>query len=561
MEERIRELNNPRSLEELEKKWEQINKTIQDIEEEFNLPVFSNKNSRVQDEARRAVKETENAIKHNFNLAVALEALEIVKVLQQHTQARTSQLTNLYRIVDDLNNYYEKSQATLKQSDSDEMSGEEIFSDEDIANCYSALLPQQEYRSQVVQITQKILESTDVGQSLAILLDRSLTNTEQLKQEISATVNHLFGSRSADIVQSVIKRFTQKYPSSERAVRLGQILRESQPLLPLNLTAPYFHNNPAKQSNLVGFKDTDELEVKQFNTVLTDKLAIPDNVLKPTQAEDKVLIVTEYAAFPLRLIDGLQQLKNHYLRERKNSGVTLLHNDCRDIFTDIIPPPVADMQKLQDVFYPCLAFELIQKNQETQKLEFQYFNELRGVYYTASLSPAWKQALQELVNNPNMAVALQQLRDVIISDIETQPRKWQEYYLPKLRKFVEQVDNLLDDDINYPYRSRVVGSRGTDETSAKEGVINRFVASIQERVKALPGQNQVTANIQSQKVIAGEIVATSAEVSLVNYTNGNESSVQPEDIVTRLERLAKLREQGILSEAEFHNTKKQILGL
>ncbi len=562
LEERVRGLNNSRNLEELEKKWEQINKTIQDIEEEFNLPVFGNKNSRVQDEARKAVKETESAIKHNFNLAVALEALEIVKVLQQYTQTRASQLTNLYRLVDDLKIHYEKNQATLKQSNSDEMSGEEIFSDEDLDICYNVLLPQKEYRSQVVQITQKILEPIGVGQSLAILLDQSLTSTEQLKQEIDSTVNHLFGSRSADIVQSVIKRFTHKYPSSERAVRLGQILREAQPLLPLNLTAPYFHNNPAKQSKLVGFRDTDEPEVKQFNTVLTDKLAIPDNVLKPTQAEDKVLIVTEYAAFPLRLIDGLQQLRDHYSRQRKHSGSTLLHNDRRDIFTDIIPPSVSDMQKLQDIFYPCLAFEFIKQNQETQQLEFQYFDELRGVYYTASLSPAWKQALQELVNDRNMEAALRELLDGAIADIENQQTKWHEYYLPKLRKFVDQVDNLPDDHINYSYRSRVVGSRGTDDTSAKAGVINRFVTRMQEQVKALPERNSALPAIaQSQKVITGEIVATAAETSLANYTNSIESSVQQEDIVTRLEKLARLREQGILSEAEFQNAKKQILGL
>jgi hypothetical protein len=550
LEKRIRGLNNSRNLEELEKKWVQTNKTIQDIEEEFNLPVFSNKNSRVQDEARKAVKETEAAIKHNFNLAVALEALEIVKVLQQHTQIRASQLTNLYRLVDDLKSHYEKIQAALKQSNSDEMSGEEIFSDEDLDICYNVLLPQKEYRSQVIQITQKTLEPIGVGQCLAILLDQSLTNTEQLKQEIDSTVNHLFGSRSADIVQSVIKRFTHKYPSSERAVRLGQILREAQPLLPLNLTAPYFHNNPAKHSKLVGFKDTDESEVKQFNTVLTDKLAIPDNVLKPTQAEDKAVIVSEYAAFPLRLIDGLQQLRDHYYLQRKHSGSTLLHNDRRDIFTDIIPPSISVMQELQDIFYPCLAFELIQQNQETQQLEFQYFDELRGVYITASLSPTWKQAIEKLVNNSNMRVALQQLLDGAITDIENQPTKWQGYYLPKLRKFVEQVDNLADDDINYPYRSRVVGSRGTDDTSAKEGVINRFLTRMQQRVKPLPEQNKVLpASTPSQKVLTGEVVDDYATDSGNNRTRRR----------VELERLKQDVDDGIITQEEYEYERQEIL--
>lgn len=98
LEERFRELDSDKNLEELEKRWAQINRTIQDIEEEFNLRVFNTKNSCVQDEARRAVKDTETAIKHNFELAVLLKALEIVKVLQQHTQVKVSQLTNLCRM-------------------------------------------------------------------------------------------------------------------------------------------------------------------------------------------------------------------------------------------------------------------------------------------------------------------------------------------------------------------------------------------------------------------------------------------------------------------------------
>jgi hypothetical protein len=563
LEERVKEANGARNLEELEKKWAQINRTIQDIEEEFKLPVFSNKNSRVQDEARRAVKDTETAIKHNFNLAVAQAALEIVKALQQHIQTRASQLTNLYCLVDDLKNKYEKIQATLKQSDSDEMSGEEIFSDEDIEICANALLPSNEYRAQIVQITQRILEATGSGQSLAVILNQHYTNVDTLKQEIDAAVDRLFGSRSADIVQSVIKRFNQKYPPSERAVRLGQILREAQPLLPLNLTAPYFHNSSAKKSQLIGFKDTDEPEIRQFHTVLTERLAVPDNVLKPTQAEDKVLIVTEYAAFPLRLIEGLKQLKDHYDYQRKHSGSagsTWLHNDRRDIFTDIDPPDVKMMLDLQDVFYPCLAFDLIQPNQVTQQLEFQYFDELRGVHFTDALSPAWKQALQKLVDNPNMAAALRELRDRAIADIESQPTKWEGYYLPKLRQFVQQVDDLPDDHINYPYRLSVVGSRGTDVNSAREGVINRFRTQMQERVRALPGQNIVTSNTnlpviaESKKTLNREV----EEVEIVeDYFSGSSDNRTRRRL--ELERLKQDLDDDVLTQEEYEYERQEIL--
>ena len=559
LEEKVKQANGARNLEELEKKWAQINRTIQDIEEEFGLPVFSNKNSRIQEEARRAVKETETAIKHNFNLAVTQEALEIVKVLQQHTQIRASQLTNLSRLVDDLKNKYEKVQVTLKQSDSDEMSGEEIFSDEDIEICSHALLPPNEYRAQIVQITQKILEVTSSEQSLAILLNHTHANTNDLKREIDAAVDQLFGSRSADVVQSVIKRFTQKYQSSERAVRLGQILREAQPLLPLNLTAPYFHNSSAKKSQLIGFKDTDEPEVRQFHTVLTEKLAVPDNVLKPTQAEDKVLIVTEYAAFPLRLIDNLQQLKAHYELQKTHPGNAPLHNDRRETFTDIIPPPVKDMQDLQDIFYPCLALGLIKHNSATQRLEFQYSNELRGTNFIADLSLVWKQALQELVNHPQWINALKKLLDDAIANIKHQPARWQGYYLPEIREFVAQVDSLPDNDVNYPYRSRVVGSLGTDETSAKEGVINRFMTRMITQVIAASEQNNtpntaLPAIAEGKKVLTGEVVEDIQEVEVV--IDSDDSRIKRR---VELEQLKQDLDDGYITQEEYESERRVIL--
>ncbi|WNN88480.1 tubulin-like doman-containing protein [Gloeocapsopsis dulcis] len=547
---KIKDINSASALEHLEKKWTQINKIIQDIEEEFKL-VFNNKNSRVQDEARKAVKETETAIKQNLSLSIALEALEVVRVLQQHVQVRASQLTSLSRSVEELKISYEKDQIALKQSNSDEMSGEEIFSEEDIEACYEALLPQREYRAQAIQITRKVLAPVGEGQSLAILLTQSYINTKQLKHEIDTTVNQLFGSRSADTVESVIKRFNQKYPTlSERPVRLGQIIREAQPLLPLNLTAPYFHNSSAKKSQLIGFKDTDEPEVQHFHEILTNKLAIPDNELKSTQNEDKVLLVTEYAAFPLRLIDGLEKLKNHYVRLKNHPGNAPLHNHRSESFTEIIPPPVKEMLDLQDVFYPCLALNLIQTNPVTQQLEFQYFDDLRGEYYPASLDPAWKKALQELIDYKSKAEALQDLLDGVMQEIEHQPRQWQEDYLPKLRQFVQQVDSLPDSDVNYPYRLNVVGSRGGDSLTAKEGIINRFQAQIQQKfMKKIPSKNNNESK-SSPLILTGEVMLL-------------KPSVEPEDNRTRrrleIESLRQDLAEGILTQEEYEQEYQQII--
>jgi len=101
-----------------------------------------------------------------------------------------------------------------------------------------------------------------------------------------------------------------------------------------------------------------------------------------------------------------------------------------------------------------------------------------------------------------MAAALRELLDRAIADIKRQPARWQGYYLPKLRQFVTQVDTLPDNHINYPYRLRVVGSRGTDANSAQQGIIERFYTKMQEQTQlntALP------AIANAQELITGEV--------------------------------------------------------
>ncbi|MCL1470509.1 tubulin-like doman-containing protein [Argonema antarcticum] len=485
LEEEITIFGGVRKLEDLEKKWRDAEQVIEDIEQKFELPLVGGKNREVQTEAKRVVREVCDLIKHNFDFAVTQEALKIVNELQKHLRDRSTQLAGFSRVVDNLKSDYEKEESDLRQMNFDEMSGEAIFDNEDIENCYKTLLPSNDFRAQLVLLSKEITEAAGIEESIAYLIDR--TNQEQLQKEIDLKVDSLFGSRSNQIVKSVIKRFIQNYNASERRTRLAQVKNEAEPLLRLNLSAPYFHQTPAKRSDLVGFKDTDESEVQQFKTILTSDSGISENALKPTQAEDEILIVTEYAGFPLRLISGLEAMRNPYIRENNMGG--FLHNDYRTVFTDIIPPDARTIEDLEDVFYPCLAFELIKQNTENQQLEFEYYDGLRDTHNTASLSPVWNQALEELANRSDMTGALKQLLEGAETQIERQPNRWQDYYLPKLRQFVDRVDKLPEEDPNYPYKATVVGVSGTTTTVAKEGIIDRFRKKIEARVKSISAPN------------------------------------------------------------------------
>ncbi len=354
IEDRVNSNSKIHSLEEIERTWQDAAQTIEDLEKKGGLLPFNKKkkNSQIQEEAKRIIGEVNKLIKHNFDFVLTRETLEIIKSLQHYVSDLTSRASNFYNLLNNIHLAYEKTETELKQLNVDEMSGEAIFADADTDDCYQSLLPDRDRATQLALVTTKITEKVGLGESLATCLDAGLIDETQLITEINLIVDGLFGSRSLDRVQSAVKRFLENYSLSDRATRLeqilreaepllplntSQILREAEPLLPLNTSDPYFYNDLGKSVDLIGFKDTDNREVTQFKQILFNDLGIPDNQLKPIQAEDEIVFVSEYAAFPLRLIQGLTQMRQHYLRQ-KSYGKGFLHNDYRVMFTDIVPP-------------------------------------------------------------------------------------------------------------------------------------------------------------------------------------------------------------------------------
>ncbi|MBD2778738.1 tubulin-like doman-containing protein [Iningainema tapete] len=203
LQEEIANFGRMRNLEDLEKKWRDSEQLIQDIEQKAGLPFFDNKNSPVQTEAKKVVREVYDLIKHNFQFAVLQEALKIVDALQKYVQARSNQVAAFSTNVENLKSAYEKQERNLKQLNFDEMSGEAIINNEDIDRCYRTILPVDDFRRQLVLVT-AITEPTGRGQSLASFIDQEHTTTHQLQKEINLKVDSLFASRGMNIVNSVL---------------------------------------------------------------------------------------------------------------------------------------------------------------------------------------------------------------------------------------------------------------------------------------------------------------------------------------------------------------------
>ncbi|MBE9256365.1 tubulin-like doman-containing protein [Dolichospermum sp. LEGE 00246] len=546
LQESITDFGGIKHLEDIERKWDNAEQTIEDMENKLGIPFVDFKNIPFQEECKKVMQEVYKIIKHNFELTVLQETLKIVNQLQKQVQEKEKQIAAFSSLVEDLESAYEKEERELKQLNFDEMSGEAIFDTEDIELCYQTMIPENDSRPQLILASSEITKETDRGASLGFFLNMERTTYSQLKEKIDLKVNTLFAFRGSNIVTSVIKRFMQKYSLAARSTRLTQIMQEAQPLLRLNLNDPYFRDEDDKSSKLVGSKDIDESDVTEFKKLLTQELGISTSVLKAIQADDEILIVNEYAGFPLRLISSLERMRNPYLREQ-NSGTSFLHNDYRASFPDIIPPNARRMEELEDIFYPCLALELLAENQDTQELEFKHYDSFQDSYYTAAVSANWMEALEDLANNRNMADTLKQILDDTISQMENNPKLWENEYLPQLRQFADKLKKILEDSPNFPYIQTVYVSPDNIQPTVREGVINRFWKKMEAKFRntnsLLPRNNTGT-----QKAIVGEIVSNSPLDNIDNRSRRRQE----------LEQLKQDLDEGFMTSEEYEREKQRI---
>ena len=563
LEDRVTSLGQYHSLEAIERKWKDTEQIIGDIESKKGLPFLNKqKGSQVQEEAKTVVAQVSKQIEHNYELSLVKEALEIIKQLQEKVSKLTTQSSAFTNLLKNIEITYSKEELELQQRDVDQMSGEAIFTKGDTDECYDSLLPNSDRITQLALVSSKITEKIGLGESLIACLGRNAIDQQQLETEISLTVDSLFSSRSRSTVQSAVKRFLENYSLSDRSVRLEQILREAEPLLPLNISDPYFYNDGGKSLNIIGFKDTDTGEVTQFKNILFQDLGVPDTHLKAIQAEDEIVLVTEYAAFPLRIIDDLQQMREHYHRQ-KTHGRSFLHNDYRTQFIDIIPPDARKMNELQDIFYSSLAFELLPYDRNNNTYQLQYYDSLRQTTETIELNHVWNEALEKLASLQDMVKALDDRLDRAIADITRNPSQWEQYYLPKLRNFVNTVDKLPEDNPNYLYKDIVVGTRmDIDNRRQQDGIVNRFWRRMEEIVKREFEKQQTVKTFRNN---TNHEVLPESDSTLNSLESSNEVidvELEPttqEDIYNRLKKLKVIREQGLIDEEVYLKRQQEII--
>jgi hypothetical protein len=254
----------------------------------------------------------------------------------------------------------------------------------------------------------------------------------------------------------------------------------------------YFVQDSGNKSEIIGFRQNDDRNSRQFEELLTEKVGIEKSVLKAVQSNTEITIVNEYAAFPLRLIQGIDKMREHYDRECKQNQARV-HNDYQQIFSEVIPPDAHRMQEMQDVFYSCLAFGILRK--ESDSYLYQSYDEFLDRHDSISLSLVWSEALEQISKASGISDSLKQDRDRTIENIKIKPNLWISEYLPRLKALIKEIDDLSKEDPNYPERSVVLGEQATLERPATEGILRKlwnYLAGEFKKSQANPINHQNT---------------------------------------------------------------------
>jgi hypothetical protein len=483
--------------EDLDLHWRNAERRFQDIEEKKSfLGLLDNnkqKNKDFQIEANQIVTKTKKVIQENFDYQLHKIALIIASEVAVLIRSLILEAGWIDQLLVSVELTYKKHWEDLEKLNLDGITGEALFSPEDADNCYLEFLPEQNEQSILIDISGQILTDkfTFIEKSLMYFLvqvtDEEKTSTRSIihylvgsravddrfvETNIAAAIEQRFGTQAISSLQPVMARFLQKYSlaSGNAQQRMSQIIRESQPLLPLSVDG-YFYQDGGNKSEIIAFERSDHRTSQQLQELLTRDIGIAESTIKSIQNDSEIVILNEYAAFPLRLIQGIDRMREKYDRECAQDRAQI-HNDYRQIFSEIIPPDAERMKEMQDAFYACLAFGILMPQDNCYLYEI--YDNFRDQHYSIPLSLIWSEALEQISKDNGIAESLKQRRDSIITEIQTNPNQWTEVYLPKLRSFINQVDKLSEHDPNYPEVGILTGEKGSIDRIATNGLLQRL---------------------------------------------------------------------------------------
>ena len=383
-----------KTLEGLESHWQKMAKEIEAENREFGWFGLRNKNQSVKAIALKYLEETRKAIEHNRKIFVAKQSLEITDILSRYCGELSAGLTISKNKAVEIEVEYRTIETERRDMNLNELNGEAIFIEQDVIDAEQALIPEIDRLSNYQQITDELFKVLQIDRSLVELLQQISVNDTVDKMD--QVLKSIFSNRILSFGRPVIEAFLEKYQPIQpvATTRLSDILSMAEPRLALESNDPYC--TAGNRKRFVGFCAEQTSSVNRFKSLLVENQVVDTiNLIN----KDRVVIITEFAPFPLRIIKGIANYGFQYkLRIDQNKA---LHNDKRVKFTNIIPPSNQEMIKLQSLFFPCLALGFFGDYQQ-QNLEFEYWSQRFVCPKTDLLQGNWDQCMESISSDRDL---------------------------------------------------------------------------------------------------------------------------------------------------------------
>jgi hypothetical protein len=487
--------------------WRQMESEIEEENRKFNWLGLKDKKQPIKEIARTYLEKTREAINHNRELFVAKQSIKITDDLITYCQTISSNLIISKSKAAGIEVKYRRIELESRAMNLDELNGESIFTDQDITDAENVLVPKVDRLLDYQQISDELCKALQIDSSLADLLQQ--VSLETTIGKMNQVLEEIFSNRIHSFDRPVIDAFLEKYQSGEDSKanqRLSQILDMAEPRLRINLSDPYYISGNRKRFIAFDFMDDQNLPVRRFKQLLV-RNQVSDAEWKNSGKKDRITIVTEFAPFPLRVIQGIEEYRYQYHRRLQDKP---LHTDKRVQFTDFIPPSFEEMEKLQMIFFPCLAlglFHLDYRKSELKfgsenldridytqsKLQFQYWSKSSVSWKPATLNGNWDQCMETINSDSDLLSSLEEeLR--IIEEIVTKEGLGQRAtaqnpqgngLLAFIDKFQQYTDSLTD-GYNKRYKYKLIG-KGEDI-----GILEKYRRKLQRIADKRAGNSNPT---------------------------------------------------------------------
>ena len=587
------QLGEEKNLEELESCWRQMDSEIDAENHKFNFLGLKDKNQPIKTICRKYLEKNRKAIEHNRKLFVAKQSIKITDELIAHCQAISSKLIVGKNKAAEIEVKYRRIEINRREMNLDELNGEAIFTDQDIADAENALIPDVDRLLNYQQITDELCQALQIDTSLVDLLQQ--VSVETTLQKMDQVLEKIFSNRILSFGRPVIEAFLDKYQPLEPAAnaRFRQILAIAEPRLALNHGDPHYDIAGVAHRSfmLVGFGSESTPTGERFKRLLSLNQADRDSKYQAGNAsfinseislgeKDRVLTVMEFGVFPLRIIQGIENYRFQYKNAIAQNKP--LHIDKRVQFTDFMPPSFQDMEKLQMVFFPCLAlglFHLDYRQSELKfgsenldridytqpKLQFQYWSKSSVSWKPATLNGNWDQCMETINSDSDLLSSLEEeLR--IIEEIVTKEGLGQRAtaqnpqgtgLLAFIDKFQQYTDNLAD-GYNKRYKYKLIG-KGEDIGILEkyrrklQKIADKKAANSKPTISGNNTQNVLSSSISDDQVVNAEIVNDVASFSNETLPSSNLQKRQAE-LTPYRQALA----EGDLTQEEFDSNRDEI---